>query len=275
VTQLASLRCALATLRGCWEGYAASRLHRRESDRAMLYALAPVMVASFESQLVPGVLVVFGEVHGTAEVPAFVGQMLDQPHPVMLGIEWPPELQPAVDAFVAGQTDRAELVAALHDQWTEPDGRGSEAMVELVARAHALRAAGHDVRVTCFDRWPENVELRDESMAEELLAAVDLRAVNLALCGNLHARTSSPQFMGWHLRERHDALLALNLADTAGTAWCVLRDREPGIVEFPGDPRHETRASDSIGVTLFDQRDEDGYDGELFVGRITASPPER
>lgn len=231
------------------------------------------MAASFQHHVIPGVLIVFGEVHGTVEAPDFVGQMLDQPHPVVLGVEWPLELQPAVDAFVAGHADRGELIAGVAATLSFPDGRSSEAMVALIARARALRAAGRDLRVTCFDRWPPDPETRDEAMALALLAAVDPRAVNLGLCGNVHARTSSPQFMGWHLRKRHAALLTLNLAHTGGSAWCCLVDREPGSVAFAGRPDAEPAAA--IGVTLFDQLDEDGYDGELFVGQITASPPAR
>jgi hypothetical protein len=176
--------------------------------------------------------------------------------------------QAVVDGFIAGATTRAALVEALN-AGAFPDGRTSEAMVALIDRARSLRAERRDLRIVCFDRWPESGD-RDEAMACALLAAFDPRAVSFVLCGNIHARTSSPEYMGWHLRARHDQLLALNLEHAGGTAWCIVRDRKPGVVEFPRRP--DLPPSSPLGVRLYELRDDDGYDGELVVGQITASP---
>ena len=126
-------------------------------------------------------LVLFGEFHGTAEAPAFVAEALAASlDPVALAIEWPRDLQPAVDAFLA-TGDRTRLLAEPHDFWSYRDGRSSAAMLALVDRARRLRAP-----VICFDGTFPSAEDRDAGMAALLIEARPTRL--FVLCGNLHAR---------------------------------------------------------------------------------------
>ena len=211
-------------------------------------------------------LVVFGEFHGTAEVPAFVAEVLAaSPAPVALAIEWPRDLQPAVDEFLA-TGDRTRLVATPNDFWSYRDGRSSAAMVELVDRARQLGPP-----VICFDGTFPSAEDRDAGMAKLLLDALPPAPTRmLVLCGNLHARTSLPRWMGWHLRRRVPDLLSLDARDDGGTAWASLEHRGPGVVTIPAPPHVSPP-----GIRLHAVRDEDGFDGEYAVGPIRASLPVR
>jgi hypothetical protein len=229
-----------------------------------------VTAGRFADAVCPGAVIMFGEMHGTAEVPRFVRALLANQFSIVLGIEWPASLQSVVTAFIDGKIDRTELLAEPNMFWDWRDGRGSEEMVALLASAAVLRAAGYTIRVVCFDGVFPSAEERDAGMGATFAAAVDPSALNLAICGNLHARTSDPRWMGWHVRERYPELLALNVADDGGTAWCILDGGEPGVHEMKGARRAEPR---ELGVILFEQRDEHGYDGELYVGTTTASSP--
>jgi hypothetical protein len=213
----------------------------------------------------PGAVILVGELHGTVQVPAAIAALLEPlDPPVVLGIEWPSDLQPAVDAFVVGAIDATALVATPSPFWAWRDGRSSEAMVALLARMRSRR----DVRVVCFDDAFDDPAARDAGMAARFAAAVDARAVNVALCGNLHARMANPRWMGWHVRERFPHAIALDAVSAGGTAWCTIDDRGPRAVTFRRD-----RAGTPGAVTLFDTPDERGFSGEIFVGPIDASPP--
>lgn len=209
----------------------------------------------------PGAVILIGELHGTVQIPAAVAALLAPCAHVVLGIEWPDELQPAVDAFVAGAIDAAALVATPSSFWAWRDGRSSEAMVALLARMRSRR-------VVCFDGAFEDPAARDAGMAARFAAAVDPRAVNVALCGNLHARMSNPRWMGWHVRERFPHAIALDAVSAGGTAWCTIDERGPRANTFRRD-----RAGTPGAITRFDAPDERGFSGELFVGSIDASPP--
>lgn len=215
----------------------------------------------------------FGEMHGTVEVPGFVATLLAQPYPVVLGIEWPDSLQPVVEAFVAGTIDRAALLAEPNVFWDWRDGRSSEAMVALLERARELRGEGHAIRVVCFDGVFATAEERDAGMGVALAAAIDPTALNLAICGNLHARANEPRWMSWHVRQRYPQMIALNVSDDGGTAWCIEGQGEPGVKELKAS-RRSTEPRE-VGVAMFDLPDEHGYDGELYVGTVTASSPAR
>jgi hypothetical protein len=201
--------------------------------------------------------------HGNAETPAAVGALVADAAargPVTLALEWPDELQPAVDAFVAGGP-RTALLAACPMFWGWRDGRSSHAMVALVESVATL-----GVRVHCFDGvWAGDRE-RDSGMAASILRAIDARGGTwIALCGNLHARSDEARWMAWHLRQAR-ALVALDARPDGGTTWAAQLD-SVGPLSL-GHPR-----GTPVGLAWYAQRDERGYDGELHLGPVTASPP--
>jgi erythromycin esterase-like protein len=237
-------------------------------------------LAALATWLSPGGIVVLGEMHGTVEVPALAARIVRTAAAhgaVVLGLEIPDDLQPAIDAFVTATdhaTARAALLGTPHMFWGWQDGRSSDAMIALVADVRALRAAGRDASVICFDGGFATAEDRDAGMARSVIAARAARpdAAIVVLCGNLHARTSSLRWMGGHLRASCAPLLSLNVVDAGGSCWAIRGEHEPpGILELRGSRSHH----DGPLVTLFAARDEHGYDGELFAGTLTASPPAR
>ena len=207
------------------------------------------------ASLQPGSLVVFGELHGTMEAPAFVAEVAaGVRHAVTLALEIPADVQPAIDAYLRG----APLVTdAPFWQWR--DGRSGRGLVALLDAARRL-----DARVVCFDGSFESAEARDAGMAARLLSALRHTDVTLVLCGNLHARTDDARWMGWHLRQRRE-LLSLDLGYDGGAAWNIT-DAGEGIhavhPRWPG-PRGVERCAIA------------GFDGVYRVGTLTPSEPLR
>jgi hypothetical protein len=108
-------------------------------------------------------------------------------------------------------------------------------------------------------------------MAAALAKAIDAApdAVVVALMGNLHARSDSPRWLGWHLRRRWPDLVTLEATFSGGTAWILAAGAdEPAAKGVRGSARGA-----NPHVTLFSTRDDRGYDGELYVGAVSASPP--
>ena len=214
-----------------------------------------VAPADFGATLAPAAVVAFGELHGTMEAPAFVAEVAAATRgPVTLALEIPDDVQPAIDAYFAGAA-----LATDAEFWSWRDGRSGRGLVALLDAAKAIGA-----RIVCFDGTFASGEERDAGMAASLMSALLPSHVTLVLCGNLHARTDDPRWMGWHLR-KHRALTSLDLGYDDGAAW-NLTDAGEGIHDvqprWPG-PR---------GIEL---RSSDGFDGVYRVGTLTPSEPLR
>ena len=188
-------RCVLLVLAGCG-GASSSATPSATPPKEPVTCGAPTPGA--EGLIHPGSIAVLGEVHGTAEAPAFTARLAceaAQRGPVTIGLEIPRDEQARIDAYVAsgGGDARAALLAS--DFWTREyqDGRSSEAMLALLESLRVLRTGGADVRVLAFDiptRPVGSAEGRDEAMAQAVLAdraAHPARSMVL-LTGNLHAR---------------------------------------------------------------------------------------
>jgi len=106
-------------------------------------------------------------------------------------------------------------------------------------------------------------------MARNILAVIEPGAATLVSCGNLHARTTTPRWMGFHLRERYPSLVALDAEIDGGAAY-LATESGSGITTLgtpTGDPRR--------GVERYVTRDEHGFDGRYHVGPATPSLPLR
>lgn len=236
--------------------------------------------------LASGAVVMLGEMHGTAEIPAFVGTLACHAAraglPVHLGLEIPHTEQAAIDQYLAGAgTDAAReaLLAGAHWQGDMQDGRSSVAMLGLIEQMRRLRARGMEVAVFAFDveaageiPWNE----RDAKMAERILAraTVHPRALVLTLTGNLHNRKApglpwddSLVPMGVHVAAGHARVTSLDVRYAAGDAWNCQQDG-CGAHALKGKPEYrEPRIDTSEAVRKPE------VDGVFVVGPVSASPP--
>lgn len=185
-------------------------------------------------------LVLLGELHGTAESPALLADLLRaQPatRPIRLGLEWPVALQDKVDAYFrsAGTAADRAAFAASYD-WTWYDGRMSRAWLGLLDTLRALRRSGRDVRV--FTMEPSYgspaemaaaggfLKVKEGGMARAIAAQLRQAppgALVAALVGNYHVRIGTADHassLAYRLAGDHPMLLLPQ--SRHGTFWATV-----------------------------------------------------
>jgi len=230
-------------------------------------------------------LVLLGEIHGTREIPALVGTLVERESArggkVILALEIVTQDQAGVDRYLRSSgsaADRKALLSGAH--WREPmhDGRDSVAMFELIERVRRLRAQGRDVAIAFFD--PGNVDDRNLGMADNLRAvasgAPDARL--LVLTGNVHAMTAAPPW------EMFDGGKRIEPPMTAGRLLADLRPFSIDIAAAIGDawnctgvcgvhPVHPRDARGAVPRLEFQAPQDSAWDASLLLPRFSASRP--
>ncbi|WP_338873629.1 hypothetical protein [Myxococcus stipitatus] len=242
-------------------------------------------------QAKPGAVLLLGELHGTQEVPRFVAQSACQATvagiPVTVGLELPLENQTRVDAFLESQGtehDWLKLMEAPFWRSPYPDGRGSEAMANLLEQLRLLRSAGLDVEVFVFDHPKANGQGREDAMAATVVHQVESSPTrfHVILSGNIHTRTkkglpwdAERRPMGYLVKEKLEDVVALDMAYDSGTAWiCAvdskgLRDKlDCGVRDTKGKNN-----GDRYFMHRWESTNSEGYDGVFYVGSVRASEP--
>lgn len=240
-------------------------------------------VAGLDTLLERSQILIFGELHGTAESPAFMGdvvcQLVAAGHTVQLGVELPRNEQSLLDAVLASETKEAldaarqALLTAPFWSYDQPDGRSSAAMLALFEglRPHVQ---SDQVRVVAFDiPFGSSRQGREESMSSFLADAIAKRPddVHVVLTGNLHSRTLKGSFfpLAGQVKERFPSLVSLDVAHGGGSAWlCLMGPKGCGIQEVgPRGPR------EARGIYVLESPDRFGHVGVYDVGSLTGSMP--
>lgn len=226
---------------------------------------------------------IFGETHGTAEIPAFVGEavcVLSGKRPVVLALELDEAEQASADAFLNTSGANSDVGRLLQTgAWSRPEQWGvtSVAMFKLLDQMRVLRRQGRDITVVYFK--PLNLSDLNQDYYEVRMAALLAQAAEqhtnalvVGLVGNIHARKtaitlgSSTKILPavTHL-PRHD-VLTFNAITAGGSAW-QCRDEGCGDYKFPpGKPKAKGLYRTPGAAAAFD--------GQFSVGvPFTASPP--
>ena len=248
-------------------------------------------IQGLDALLTPGAGVLFGEMHGTAEIPAFLANAaclaLRAERPVTVALEMPREDQARVDAFLAtagSEADRRALLASPF--WTAEyqDGRRSQAMLNLLDEIRRRQREGRKIRVKLVDRldMPASPMERDRWMGEALAEAFGETpgGVVIALLGNLHTRISrgspwDPDYepTGFVLTNLKPELkvVSLDFSSPRGTAWfCTAADAASCQVRPAGG-----RKDAAVDQVVLHPQVTNGHSGSYGVGSLTASPPAR
>jgi hypothetical protein len=228
-------------------------------------------------------IVVFGEVHGSNEVPAVFADavcLAAQSRPVVVALEQPASDQAAIDAFIAsdgGPAAKAAFLRAMMWNFPMKDGRSSQAYFQLFETLRQMRAAGRIESVVAFQPvslgGPSAPTQYEKAMADLLLTGLKPDAVVVALVGNVHAmRTAVPRDppylpMAAHLPPAQT--VTLNVLPNGGESWNCVRGADGCKANPMGtNPNPRERGIELAG--------EDGpYSGVLYLGTLaTASPPQ-
>lgn len=236
-------------------------------------------------------LLLIGEMHGTREIPATVGELAclaGTARAVRVGLELSRADQPRIDRFMASDGSAAardDLTGSQPWSWEFQDGRTSRAMVDLVDRLRRMKAAGRDVKVFGYDVVEfvdENA--RDASTAAHIAAArkAEPEATFIILSGNRHtqieperAPPGAPPFMpmGAHLARQFPDVVALSARSSGGQYWaCVGPD--PSACG-PQDRPAKDYGRPGIYIDTKTRPIPPGHHGVLHVGQTTISPPAR
>jgi hypothetical protein len=244
--------------------------------------------------------VVFGEAHGTKEIPALFGDVVCQAsasRTVVVALEWPQEMQASLDDYMASDGSRAARKRSLSAPfWSNrtPDGRTSQAMFDLIERLRRLRASGRPVSVKAFAPPPELLRFRQDyyelEMARNLAHIANdnpARPLVLVLTGNVHAGkrradASRGGLLGAVGHLPPVEVVSLDAARNGGEEWACgvdkplrpgvelsLKDISCGAKPWPPSPQGVAPRGITIAPIM------DGmYDGVFSTGApTTASPP--
>lgn len=229
-------------------------------------------------------LIIFGEQHGTNEIPMFVAEIvcaLSAVKKVNLLLELNADQQRELTRFLDSRGSDAEkrrfIDAVFRPKDQQHDGRTSVAMFELIDQARQLRRKGRKISVIFFAPDP-NEQNFDQSeyeadMARNIRAAVrtDSNVKNIALVGNFHSRRIS-DVDGLKVVPAASLLSDLKVfsfvsSALAGEAWQCRQDG-CGVQQLTGTTEPPKR-----GVRAF-PTNMSGYDGVFSVGTLyTYSKP--
>ncbi|QSQ20245.1 hypothetical protein JY651_33975 [Pyxidicoccus parkwayensis] len=262
----------------------------KEAPSAMAFECG-LPIIGLAKQAKKGAVLLLGEMHGTQEVPRFLAQTVCQSVvagvPVTVGLELPLESQTRIDAFIdsAGtEEDWLKLMDAPFWRSPYPDGRGSEAMANMLEQLRQLRSRGLDIEAFVFDHPKAQGQERERAMAATVKQQVGATPDRffVLLSGNVHARTKAGlpwdkkyRPMGLLLKDDLDEVAALDMAYDSGSAWiCAVnsqgkKDRlDCGVRDAKGKDN-----GDRFFMHQWDGTNDEGYDGVFYVGPVNASAP--
>lgn len=237
--------------------------------------------------MAPGGALLFGEIHGTQEQPAFFGEAVcwtSGTLPVQAGLEIPPTEEGRLAAYLASTGSSADVEALTAGSfWTPamPDGRSSRAMLALLNRLRLLIVEGRPIEVFLFDVGDaQDLASRDRMMADVIAARVREHpdALTMVLTGNIHAQKDKgvpwdPELvpMGWYLVDAGVKVRSLNCSNPKGTAWTLRPNGESGSSEVRA--LRPLPSGRTVGIELLKEPLEGGFDGLYATPALTASPP--
>ncbi len=260
-----------------------------EAKSAPAFTECGAPIIGLKAQAKAGGVLLLGELHGTQEVPRFIAQAACQltvaGTPVSVGLELPAESQARVTTFLQSQgreEDWLKLMEAPFWRSPYPDGRGSEAVANMLEQLRLLRARGLDVAVFVYDHPKLKGQPRERVLAATVLKEVEAGPArfHLVVSGNVHPRTAKGlpwdkeyQPMGRLLTARLKHVVALDVAYDSGSAWICAPDERSRTLDCGVKEAKGKDNGDRFFVHVWGSPNKDGYHGVFYVGRVTASAP--
>ncbi|RKH04343.1 hypothetical protein D7V97_25425 [Corallococcus sp. CA053C] len=246
-------------------------------------------IIGLKNRVKPGGVMLLGELHGTQEVPRFIAQSVCQlvtsGTPVSVGLELPVENEERVKHFLQSQGQEADWLKLMESPfWRSPypDGRGSEAVANMLEQLRQLRAQGLDVAVFVYDHPKLTGQQREEALAATVLSHVkaEPQRFHLVMSGNVHSRTAQGlpwdkgyQPMGRLLKAQLKDVTALDMAYDSGSAWICAADQKGRKLDCGVKATKGKDNGDRFFVHVWDSPNAEGYHGVFYVGRVSASEP--
>jgi hypothetical protein len=250
------------------------------NGQTTIYDLNKLDSPDFKNFIADKKVIVVGEMHGTAEVPLFVLQLIKQlketQRKLTIGIEIPINYQKDIDDFMKnGDFEKLKNL----DHFKYPDGRTSKAMEQLLKGLREIKR----VNVICFDidTNSDSGVNRDSLMALNLTTSYKGGQM-VVLTGNLHANLKegywrpgfkSATFYFNDNKKFNDQLISLNTYYAGGTIWNCMQDgcKERDAGTNGGDLKSKYGLTNFIGI--YEGVNPSGYSGFIYWDKVTASKP--
>lgn len=247
-------------------------------------------------------VVIFGETHGTNEIPnaftRYVCAASAQGGRTLVILEIDTSYEDAIAAASDASDPRAALLSGMPKHWARKDGRGSEAMLDMMESLIDLRQSGRAITIRPMVQligWPERdspeelatwlakqLPTKAQQMGEDGMAEI-IRANSkgfdrtIVLVGNVHARKAAlPGLPGVQLMAMLvPESISLLVVHDGGTSWNMVSG-ESGLRDtFGSNATYEAADSMAAGPEKLPAfpGDEPSFDGYVSVGNITASSP--
>lgn len=238
-------------------------------------------------------LILFGELHGTNEVPEFflnaVCHSLKYTAKTYVFLEKFKDEQSYISDYL--NTQNASISSLIHKQpsWRRKlqDGRRSDAIAALLVQLKALKQQGANIEVIAvaptsaqYKKGMTKAQAMAQNVRETIALSKDKQALYLGLFGRTHVRvdkisrnedTPKKPAMGYLLKDLN--ILSLEVKHLEGTSWVCYPGKntpfECGSKERKANSEKWTLASN---IMMYDTLI-NGYHGSFFVGVISSSPP--
>jgi hypothetical protein len=238
----------------------------------------------------PGVFI--GDIHGSAESPAFLGALachaVKSGRPVVVAMEYDAKDQSVLDEFLLTADEKKAVgILTATPHWTENrDGRASAAMRDALLEIRRLARAGNPVKLVAYDLWGETSAEREKRSADLIRAIREKQSAAywIVFGGNVHARktkglpfvnapsgSDDHEPLGYLIRDLR--LIHLDADYRGGTSWgctgpspddCKTIDLGTGCTaDCPAHPIVRLQPTNPA------------YDGVYDVGKLTVSGPLR
>jgi hypothetical protein len=177
----------------------------------------PAALAAAGRSLDASGLLLLGEMHGVRENPLLIRALMQAFGLTSLALEWPDDLAPISQAFLAGEP------LADHPWLWGGDGRitaGHLAVLAERSRAGPLDVILFDGVIGAGWSWSQ----RDEAMARRLLAGSPSGARTLVVAGNAHTPTSPTDLgvpLGACLARQRPGVREIRISYGSGRFWNI------------------------------------------------------
>lgn len=247
---------------------------------------------NIDEKIISAPILLVGEIHGTNEIPKFVGDVICNLQKsgkiVWLGLEIPTSEQANIDAYLDSKgelDDKKKLTSGVF--WSFKDGRSSQAVLSLIDQVRILKNGGIVINIFAFDQMADGEDSfsnrRERGMAEVLtkLQRLNQQALGVVLVGNYHARKNididaAQTLYPLGARLLQIGALSIQAYYEAGQAW-NMRQAVSGIIQKNSNlPENYIRPNLSQPIVLGPILSEEkmtAFDGYYYLGKISASSP--
>jgi len=220
--------------------------------------------AALKARLPQSGTVIFGELHGTKEIPAYfaacVREFADRGENVRVFLEFDASDTEHTARYLRGEIDEAALLSSR--RWSGQDGRSSIAMLGLHRALKGMDVVG-------FVPGQGTVG-GNAGMGEIFLHQRLASGYNLVLVGDSHARLTHGKDDGYvpfgeYVQARAKNVVSLRARYSGGTAWVCMPYCE-------ASPMPRNVSALPLRQISFASKDK-AFTGYFGVGAISASPP--